>query len=77
VLVLARRAGEALQLGKDIRIDVLSIHGQQVKLGITAPPHIQILRDELLPFDPPLQDMASDDIEAAGFPRTLKKKLFG
>jgi carbon storage regulator len=47
MLVLARRTAESLQIGPDITITVLGIHGNQVRLGITAPRTIVIDRAEI------------------------------
>jgi len=48
MLVLKRKIGEAIMLGDDIEVQVLSVEGETVKLGFTAPQHIQILRKELV-----------------------------
>lgn len=47
MLVLTRRPTEAIMIGEDVRIFLLSIHGQQVRFGINAPSQIKILREEL------------------------------
>ncbi|MDC3416130.1 carbon storage regulator CsrA [Aquibacillus salsiterrae] len=47
MLVLTRRSNEAIKIGDDIEIKVLSIDGDQVKLGISAPKHIDIHRMEI------------------------------
>lgn len=47
MLVLTRKTGEAIQIGGEIEITVLSIHGDQIKLGINAPKHIEIHRKEI------------------------------
>ena len=47
MLVIRRRAGEILRIGTDVQIEVLEIGGGQVKLGITAPKDILILRKEV------------------------------
>ncbi|WP_100401659.1 carbon storage regulator CsrA [Bacillus sp. FJAT-42315] len=47
MLVLTRKTGEAIQIGDDIEITVVSIKGDQVKLGINAPKHIDIHRKEV------------------------------
>lgn len=46
-LVLARRPFEKIAIGADIVIEVVSIKGNQVRLGITAPKDVKILRTEL------------------------------
>jgi carbon storage regulator len=48
MLVLTRKIGEKIHLGDEIVVTVTSISGQQVRLGITAPPEVPILRNELL-----------------------------
>jgi carbon storage regulator len=54
MLVLSRRTSEELVLDGDIHITVLEIRGHQVRLGITAPGFVRILRGELLdPADEP------------------------
>ncbi|MGH8514169.1 MAG: carbon storage regulator CsrA [Gammaproteobacteria bacterium] len=48
MLVLARRPGESITIGDDIVVTVVSAAGGQVKLGITAPQHVRVLREEIL-----------------------------
>ncbi len=47
MLVLTRRLGEAITINDDIKIIVVEIDGNQVKLGIEAPRNIEIYREEL------------------------------
>lgn len=47
MLILSRKKGAAISIGKDIVIKVLGIEGDQVKLGIDAPKDMKILRTEL------------------------------
>ena len=47
MLVLTRKLKEAIQIGDDIEITILAIQGDQVKLGITAPKHVEIHRKEV------------------------------
>jgi carbon storage regulator len=47
MLVLTRKTGEAIQIGKDIEISVVSVKGDQVKLGINAPKNVEIHRKEI------------------------------
>ena len=44
MLVLTRNKNEAIKIGDDIEIKILSIDGDQVKLGIEAPKSIDIHR---------------------------------
>jgi carbon storage regulator len=47
MLVLTRKLKESIQIGHDIEITVLAIQGDQVKLGINAPKHVEIHRKEI------------------------------
>jgi carbon storage regulator len=48
MLVLARKTSEWIRVGKDISILVVDIENGAVRLGITAPPEVPILREELI-----------------------------
>jgi carbon storage regulator len=48
MLVLSRRRGEELVIGDDVRVRVLEIRGNVVKLGFTAPDDVRIQRHEVL-----------------------------
>jgi len=48
MLVLRRKAGEAIVLNGVITIHVLAVERERVKLGISAPPEVVIVRSELL-----------------------------
>jgi carbon storage regulator len=47
MLVLSRKTGEAIQIGDDIEVTVISIAGDQVKIGISAPKNVDIHRKEI------------------------------
>ena len=47
MLVLGRRTGENIRIGDDIKVIVLEVRGGQIKLGIEAPLHIQVHREEI------------------------------
>jgi carbon storage regulator len=48
MLVLSRRVGEEIVIDGNIRITVVALRGQQVRLGITAPKSVAVAREELL-----------------------------
>jgi carbon storage regulator len=48
MLVLRRKPGEALVLNGVIKIHVLGVEGERVKLGIDAPPDVIVVREELI-----------------------------
>lgn len=47
MLVLSRRVGETLVIGGDVIITIQKIRGERVRVGIQAPDHVRILRDEI------------------------------
>ncbi|MHC5195185.1 carbon storage regulator CsrA [Pseudomonas laurylsulfatiphila] len=46
MLVLTRRIGEAIKIGDDIEITVLSATGETVRIGIDAPQSVTVYRGE-------------------------------
>lgn len=48
MLVLRRKIGESLVIAGVVIVTVLEVEGERVKLGITAPPDVSIVRQELL-----------------------------
>jgi carbon storage regulator len=48
MLVLRRKVGESIILDGVISVSVLAVEGERVKIGITAPPDVTIVREELL-----------------------------
>ena len=48
MLVLRRKVGESIVLAGRITVSVLADEGQRVKLGMSAPPPITIVRQELV-----------------------------
>ncbi len=47
MLVLTRKAGEKLVIGNDIEVTVLDVRGDTVKIGVEAPRHVSIYREEI------------------------------
>ena len=47
MLVLTRKNDEALRIGPDVRVRIINVSGRQVRLGIEAPPEVQVVREEL------------------------------
>lgn len=47
MLILTRKLGENIRIGEEIKITVLDVKGGQVKLGIEAPPHVAVHREEI------------------------------
>lgn len=47
MLILTRRRGESIRIGRDITITVLGTQGNQVHIGVAAPRHIAVDRAEI------------------------------
>ncbi len=47
MLVLTRKLGESITIGDDIRITVMAVKGNQVKIGIEAPTETKVYREEI------------------------------
>ena len=65
MLILQRRIGESLMIGEEIRVSVVSIEGGRVRLAISAPPEVSILRSELLDAKLANQDSAVEEAAPA------------
>lgn len=51
MLVLTRKADEQILIGDDIKITLVRVRGNSVRVGIDAPKNIRIVRGELRPQD--------------------------
>ncbi|VVP62047.1 Translational regulator CsrA1 [Pseudomonas fluorescens] len=47
MLILTRKVGESINIGDDIKVTVLGVSGQQVRLGIDAPKEMAVHREEI------------------------------
>ena len=47
MLILTRREGETIMIGDDIEVEILSVKGNQVRIGITAPEEVPVHREEI------------------------------
>jgi len=52
MLVLSRKQSERIRLGDSIVVTIVRVSGDKVRLGIEAPPDVLVLRDELKPHQP-------------------------
>lgn len=47
MLILTRRIGESLMIGDEVTVTVLGVKGNQVRLGVNAPRHVAVHREEI------------------------------
>ena len=47
MLILTRRIGESVMIGDEVTITVCGVKNNQVRIGIHAPAHVQIHREEI------------------------------
>ena len=68
MLILTRRIGQAFVVDRDITVSVIAVHGNNVRLGIDAPDHIAVFREEIserLRREKDLLDAAEKDASSA------------
>ena len=68
MLILSRRPGESLTIGDNITITVVSINGNQIRLGIKAPREVRVLRDEIY-------KAIRDENQAAATPHEQNRRM--
>jgi carbon storage regulator len=61
MLILTRRVGETVMIGDDVTITVLGVKGNQVRVGINAPKHVAVHREEI--YERIKREQQSDDAE--------------
>lgn len=47
MLILTRRVGESLMIGDEVIVTVLGVKGNQVRVGVNAPKHVSVHREEI------------------------------
>jgi carbon storage regulator CsrA len=47
MLILTRKTGQSIYIGDDIKITVQELRGNQIRLGVDAPPEVKIFREEI------------------------------
>lgn len=47
MLILTRRPSESFMIGDDIRISIMTVNGNQVRIGIEAPRDVVVDREEI------------------------------
>ncbi|MEH7235788.1 carbon storage regulator CsrA [Bacillus sp. JJ1562] len=69
MLVLTRKVNESIKIGDDIEITILSVSGEQIKIGINAPRHVEIHRKEVY------LDIQNENNQASQTPIELLKQI--
>jgi carbon storage regulator len=64
MLVLTRKPGQSIMIGDGIEVQVLSVAGEKIRLGITAPREVSIFRNEV--YDRIESEGSSGDDEDEG-----------
>ena len=59
MLVLSRNKDEAIMVGDDVKITIVDVHGDKVRLGIEAPRSIAVHRKEI--YDKILEEKAGEE----------------
>ncbi|MGE7094357.1 carbon storage regulator CsrA [Lysinibacillus sp. NPDC048646] len=72
MLVLSRKKNESIMIGDHIEVKILSVDGDQVKLGIVAPKSVMVHRSEV--FEAIQQQNKEALNVASNFLEQLKKK---
>lgn len=75
MLVLSRKTGESIMVGDGVEVTVLSVEGETVRIGITAPRHISVFRKEVyLAIRQSNQEAAQSEIDAQQLKQWIKKE---
>ena len=62
MLVVKRKTNQRVRIGDDIWITIVEVCGRnEVRLGVSAPPEIHVLREELIDERVPQRDSAASD----------------
>ena len=64
MLVLTRKPGQSIMIGDGVEVQVLSVAGEKVRLGITAPREVSIFRNEVYDRIEGEAEAQSDEVEA-------------
>ena len=63
MLVLTRKPGQSIMIGDGVEVQVLSVAGEKVRLGITAPRDVSIFRNEVYDRIEGESDARSEEVE--------------
>lgn len=69
MLVLSRKKGQSIMIGRDIKIVVADVSGETVRLGIEAPSGLEIFREEIY------WELQKENISAVTSPEDILRLL--
>jgi len=69
MLILTRKPGESITIGDDIKITVLDIKGSHLRIGIQAPKHLMVHREEIY------LAIREQNIKASEYAATQKQQI--
>jgi len=76
MLVLKRKEGQSIIIGGEIVVKIIEVEGRSVKIGIEAPKHINIVREELLEkAKEKVKQAVESAVKSAGEIEVEKKKI--
>jgi carbon storage regulator len=64
MLVLTRKPGQSIMIGDGVEVQVLSVAGEKVRLGITAPRDVSIFRNEVYDRIESESSVADEEVDA-------------
>ncbi|MEQ2128568.1 carbon storage regulator CsrA [Caldanaerobacter subterraneus KAk] len=68
MLILTRKIGQSIIIGENVEVKIVSIEEGKVKLGITAPKEVTVLRKELI-------EVMDENIKAASVSKEAVKEI--
>ena len=70
MLVLTRKSQDSIRIGDHIKVTILRIKGNTVRIGVEAPEDVRIVRGELPHFGDLLKDSSSTEVTPVREPAT-------
>lgn len=63
MLILTRRIGETAMIGDDVTCTMLGVKGNQVRIGINAPKHVSVHREEIFELIRRENEVATEEVQ--------------
>ncbi len=73
MLVISRQPGDSFLIGEEIKVTILEVNGDKIKIGIDAPKSVRIMRSEVL--DTEKSNMEADMSSCTQTIELIKQKL--